>query len=672
LSGGSPAGGTYSGTGVSGGNFDPATAGSGTHTITYSYTDINGCTNSANNTITVNALPTVNVGPFTDVCISAPLFALSGGNPAGGYYSGTGVSSNNFDPAVAGIGIHFINYTYTDGNGCTNTNNAPLTVYALPNVTLGAFTDVCISAAPFALSGGSPAGGTYSGTGVSGGNFDPSIAGIGTHTITYTYTDGNSCTNSANNTITVYNLPSVNLSAFADVCINAPTFALSGGTPAGGNYSGTGVSGNNFSPSVAGIGTHTITYTYTDGNGCSNSTNGSITVNGLPTVTLSAQSAVCISAPSFPLSGGSPSGGTYSGNGVSGGNFSPAGAGAGTHTITYTYTDGNGCTNTANNTLTVYALPTVSVASFANVCISASSFPLSGGSPVGGTYSGTGVSGGNFDPAVAGVGTFTVTYSYTDGNGCSATASEDITVVADPVVTASTADDQLCAGDVSVITAVGASSYAWTPGGQTTSSINVNPNSTTTYTVLGTTAGCTASETITINVTLRPVLTTTYNIESCIGAKDADLDLNVTEGTPPYVYAWSGGEDTEDLMNLGTGNYSVTVSDSLGCNNSTTVTLGAPTELCYVPHIYIPNIFSPNNDGNNDLFFVRGMGITTFNLMIFDRWGKKVFESTDATQGWDGTCDGKLLEEGVFVYFVTATLEDGAEIKETGNISLVK
>ncbi|WP_167614524.1 T9SS type A sorting domain-containing protein, partial [Maribellus sediminis] len=86
-------------------------------------------------------------------------------------------------------------------------NTADITVNDLPTVTLSAFSDVCVDAAEFALSGGSPANGTYSGTGVSSGQFDPATAGVGTHTITYTYTDPNGCTSSNTADITVNNLP---------------------------------------------------------------------------------------------------------------------------------------------------------------------------------------------------------------------------------------------------------------------------------------------------------------------------------------------------------------------------------------------------------------------------------------------------------------------------------
>lgn len=76
-------------------------------------------------------------------------------------------------------------------------NTQDLTIYALPTVGLGTLPASCVNHAPFALSGGTPAGGMYTGPGVTTGLFAPSVAGVGNHLITYTYTDGNGCTNDA-------------------------------------------------------------------------------------------------------------------------------------------------------------------------------------------------------------------------------------------------------------------------------------------------------------------------------------------------------------------------------------------------------------------------------------------------------------------------------------------
>lgn len=159
--------------------------------------------------LVINANPTVTQQPFSDACEGGGAVNLVGGSPSGGTYSGTGVSGSSFDPAVAGQGTTNITYTYTDGNGCTGSDVEPITVLASPTVTLNPFANVCDDDPFFTLTGGSPSNGTYSGPGVSGGVFDPATAGVGTHTITYSFTDGNGCSGTANETITVETCGSV-------------------------------------------------------------------------------------------------------------------------------------------------------------------------------------------------------------------------------------------------------------------------------------------------------------------------------------------------------------------------------------------------------------------------------------------------------------------------------
>jgi hypothetical protein len=81
--------------------------------------------------------------------------------------------------------------------------------------------------------------------------------------------------------------------------------------------------------------------------------------------------------------------------------------------------------------------PSVSLAAFAPLCREAAPFALTGGLPGGGTYSGTGVSGGSFSPATAGVGSFEILYSYTDGNGCTSTDTRQLTVLPRPTLAVS-------------------------------------------------------------------------------------------------------------------------------------------------------------------------------------------------------------------------------------------
>jgi hypothetical protein len=437
LSGGLPIGGTYFGAGVSAGNFDPSTAGVGTHSIGYAFADANSCSDTAFQTIIVNPLPTVTLSAFSAVCIDAGTQTLSGGLPTGGTYFGTGVTAGVFDPAVSGAGTFQIGYVFSDSNSCADTAFQNMVVNPLPIVTLSTFSDVCIDAGTQTLSGGLPIGGIYFGTAVLAGTFDPITSGVGTFQIGYVFTDGNSCADTAFANITVNPLPTVTLSAFADVCVDAGSQALSGGLPIGGTYFGAGVSAGNFDPSIAGVGTHSIGYAFADANSCSDTAFQTIIVNPLPTVTLSALSAVCIDAGTQTLSGGLPTSGTYFGTGVTAGVFDPAVSGAGTFQIGYAFSDSNSCADTAFQNMVVNPLPVVTLSAFSDVCIDAGTQTLSGGFPVGGIYFGTAVLAGTFDPITSGVGTFQIGYTFTDGNSCADTAFANITVNPLPMATLS-------------------------------------------------------------------------------------------------------------------------------------------------------------------------------------------------------------------------------------------
>jgi hypothetical protein len=119
------------------------------------------------------------------------------------------------------------------------------------------------------------------------------------------------------------------------------------------------------------------------------------------------------------------------------------------NTIYYVRAENGTCYSTsANVSVTVNPLPTVSFSAISPVCLNALAIPLSQGSPSGGIYSGPGITiSPQFNPKIAGVGTKTLTYSYTNGNGCTSTASQSVTVqdtVATPVISFSYIDQGSC------------------------------------------------------------------------------------------------------------------------------------------------------------------------------------------------------------------------------------
>ena len=99
--------------------------------------------------------------------------------------------------------------------------------------------------------------------------------------------------------------------------------------------------------------------------------------------------------------------------------------------------------------------------------------------------------------------------------------------------------------------------------------------------------------------------------------------------------------------------------------------------------LYLPNAFSPNNDGENDkiqIYYGNLKCIKTFHLVIYNRWGEKVFSTNDVSAQWDGAygsvplATGAGINEGtaVFAYYLEATLISGEEIIRKGNISLIR
>lgn len=88
--------------------------------------------------------------------------------------------------------------------------------------------------------------------------------------------------------------------------------------------------------------------------------------------------------------------------------------------------------------------------------------------------------------------------------------------------------------------------------------------------------------------------------------------------------------------------------------------------------ILVPQIFSPNNDGVNDVLLALGDDIVSFQLLIYNRWGELVFESTDPNKGWDGKFKGSNAQQGVYVYVLNAELKDIGEVNKKGDITLVR
>jgi gliding motility-associated-like protein len=191
------------------------------------------------------------------------------------------------------------------------------------------------------------------------------------------------------------------------------------------------------------------------------------------------------------------------------------------------------------------------------------------------------------------------------------------------------------------------------------------------YLVTGTDVnGCDDTDTVTISVFSLPAVSA---LPSTICAGDQAL----LTASGALTYTWQPGNITGDSVivtpNL-TTTYTVTGMDANGCEASSSVTVTVRTDCPTAePVIRIPTAFTPNADGLNDIFRIEeSQNFTLTSLRIFNRWGEAVFETTDISQGWDGTCKGSQQGLGTFVYVVRGTDAHGADVVMKGNLTLLR
>ncbi|MES2513189.1 MAG: hypothetical protein V4580_03560, partial [Bacteroidota bacterium] len=349
-------------------------------------------------------------------------------------------------------------------------------------------------------------------------------------TMTYTCYVGGVCgyKQTLTKTVTMLAAPSVSINAGAAIVnCGTQTTTLTGGGASSYSWS-TGSTANSFT--VAPTGSITYSVIGTAANGCTNTAVSNVTVNTIPTIIPAGTNTICNgSSTALTVSGAS----TYTWSpaatlSTSTGTAVTASPTTGTN-YTVTATAANGCTNTATYSVTVNAKPSVSSTTTGSIICDGNSTTLSGAGAS--TYTWTnGVSDG-----VAFTPTVTATYTVIGTNavtGCTNSAVRTITVTPTPTVNTTATNSVICLGNSTTLSGTGATTYTWSGG--ITNGVAFFPTTTTTYTVTGTTAGCTntAVRTITVN-NLPTVSSTTTNSVICNGQS---ITLN---GTGASSYTWT-------------------------------------------------------------------------------------------------------------------------------------
>ncbi|MDB4655864.1 T9SS type A sorting domain-containing protein, partial [Flavobacteriales bacterium] len=551
---------------------------SGAYTFTWTETNV-VCVDSDDVIVNFYDQPVADAGTGGDECDftfglnAVPTFGNGTWSASGpGNASFTNAGSETSSVTVDAEGTYV--FTWSVENGiCTDDASVTVNFYLQPVANAGVGVDQCDLDYDLDAIGSIGTGTwTYSGPGTA--TFTPNandedatvtVDASGSYTFTWTE-DNNGCTDSDSFTMNFNELPVVSFTGLdAQYCVDISTPVALVGTPLGGTFTGLGISGNMFIPSVAGVGTIFIAYEYTDVNGCTDSETQTVDVNGLPNVSFTGlDAAYCEDDASAYTLTGTPAGGTFAGFGITGDDFVPADANNGTHVISYTYVDPFGCTSFEEQSVVVNELPVVSFTGLsAAYCADAPPAPLTG-SPAGGSFSGPGIVGNSFSAVVATVGTHTIVYTYSDGNGCTNTASTDVTVnpLPVPVITPS-GTSEICFGtDITLDAGTGYAVYDWS-NSQNGQSITVSTADDYNVTVT-TFEGCVGtSADVTVVVNPNPVVDLGADTVICTGSV-----LNIDAGNPGATYSWSTFEVSQSINVTTTGAYSVDVTDGNGCVGS--------------------------------------------------------------------------------------------------------
>ena len=572
-------------------------------------------------TVTVAPPPTAYAGADQSVCANNSNITLSGSVTiaSGGIWISSG--SGNFSPNA-----NTLNAIYTPSPGDISGGNITLTLTSTGNGTCDAVSDnmivgftpaptinagsdqsVCASSPTVTLSGNvtNASSGTWSGGmgSYSPGNtvlncsYTPSAGEISAGTVTLTLTttgNGNCLAESDQITITIN--PNVtasiqsqtNVSCFGGNNATITTGAI-GGTP-GYNYIWDAGTGNQTTQTALGLTAGSYTVTVTDSKGCSGTATGTVTQPPSLSLAPSQINGSCYGSfdgtATATVSGGTPVY-IYIWDAGTGNQTTQTATGLTAGSYTVTVKDANLCE--VSNTFTITQPDAITFTEshapvtcnglsngiinniFASGGTPSYQYSINNGSNWSGSNTFTGLTAGSYQVLVK------------DVNNCFSNV-QNITITQPPTLSLSTTvANVLCNGeasgtiDLSVTGGTSPYSYTWT-GGSTMQDLSNIPAGT--YSVAVQDANlCSASISVTVTEpTIINLATTTVNV-TCNGTSTGSIDLTVSGGSGTYTYSWTGGSTMQDIINIPSGSYTVTVTDGFGCIQNTTAVITEPTIL---------------------------------------------------------------------------------------------
>ena len=526
---------------------------------------------------TVNVIGiSVNAGPDQDIACSD--LATLTAHAAGGSGTYTYLWSNGSTMQSITVGQGTYTVTASDGQ-CTATDTVVVNMPFTPTAEFTHSASLCLNNPIQFTDQSSTNGGILTnwdwnfGDGTTSTLQNPShqFSGPGTYDVTLIVQNNLGCIDTVVHQIIIDNPPVSQFTA-SNSCVNTSvnfTDQTSGNVNTWHWDFGDGQTSTQHNPvhTYNNAGTYTVTLISGDTIGCIDTISHPITIYPLPVASAGADQTVCAGGSvTLTATGGvtyvwNPSGSTGSTVVIT-----PSG----TTTVSVTVTDANGCSSSDTVNIVVNPNPGISAGADQFVC-NGNSVTLTATGGVSYTWNPGGATGSTIVVNPGSTTNYTVTG--TGANGCTSTDVVAVNVGTLPVANAGP-DVNICAGGNATLTATGGVSYVWNPVGGTTSSISVNPGSTTTYTVIATdAAGCSASDQVTVNVHALPVVNL-QNTFLCAGSTTT-LDA----GNPGATYQWNTGATTQTISISSGGNFNVIVTDIYGCSTTAAATVTYGTSV---------------------------------------------------------------------------------------------
>lgn len=647
-------------------------------------TTSNGCTSAPDSvTVTVGAAASVNLGTGGPVCDGTTLDAGPGFLS---YIWNTSATTQTINVGTSGIyGVVVMN-----SDSCIASDSVNITVNATQLVDAGNDTTICASdAATF-----NAAPGGFSSYQWNNGDQTQSTTVSAAGPYIVNTVDVNGCPDADTVQLSVFPVLSGDIGPDSTIC-DGTTITLDASGFGGVTYAWTPGGQTTSSIQVNSPGTYGVTID--DGNGCIYTDQRVIFVDVPPTLSVSvSDDTVCSgTAVQFTAAPGGLQNYIFEVNGsAQQGNNNPVYGNAGLangDVIQVTGITAAGCpTNlVVANPVEILPIPAGNL-SVADVCDGETSvLDLAGLTPgVAVTWNGTGGLGGNGSPlnyVYPGPGTFSIS-AVLDNGFCQSTVTGSAFVRELPP-TPFVPDAFACEGADIELNAQGNGLLEWydaPTGGNLVATgpfyilPNVAPGSDTLYIQSFSNNCASPRHEFTVDVGVTPTA-------EFISNPDTTGDLNIPTAFVEFVnlssnadnYFWNFGDGQFSSEFSPThfynqeGFYTVTLISSTNVNCADTFSLGL-YRVTNVQQVLIPNAFTPNNDGLNDVLEIVLYGVESYQIEIFDRWGKFIFANASATDFWDGTINGQPVQEGVYVYKLRFPNPDGTFSDQSGTVTIYR